>query len=50
MESKKYNKLVNITKKKQTHSDSDTENKLVVISGEREVGGNIGRRLRGINY
>ena len=48
MESKKYNKLVNITKKKQT---TYTENKLVVTSGEREGGGAIwGRRLRGTNY
>ena len=40
MESKKYDKLVNITKKKQTH---DRENKLMVTSGEREGGrGNIG--------
>ena len=31
---KKYNKLVNITKKK----DSDKDNKLVVTSGEREMG------------
>ena len=30
---KKYNKLVNITKKKQT---TDTENKLMVTSGEKE--------------
>ena len=35
MESKKYNKLVNITKKK---TDSDTENKPVVTTGEREGG------------
>ena len=40
MESKKYNKLVNKTKKKQTQ---DLENKLVVTSGDREGGqGNIG--------
>ena len=34
---KTYNKLVNITKKKQT----DIENKLVVASGERDRGGVI---------
>ena len=40
MESKKYNKLVNKTKKKQTR---DLENKLVVTSEDREGGqGNIG--------
>ena len=40
MDSKKYNKLVNIAKKKQL---TDTENKLVATSGERERGrGNIG--------
>ena len=49
MESKKYNKLVNITKEKQL---TDIENKLVVTSGEREGGkGNIGVwGLRGISY
>ena len=35
MESKKYNKVVNITRKKQT---PNIENKLVVTSGEREAG------------
>ena len=40
VEAKKYNKLVNITKKKQT----DIENKLVVTSGEMEGGGNISVR------
>ena len=35
MESKKYNKLVNITKKKQT---TDIENKLAVTGREREGG------------
>ena len=35
MESKKYNKLVNITKKKQTQR----ENKLVVTSGEGQYKG-----------
>ena len=40
MESKTYNKLVNITKKKRL---TDIENKLVVTSEEREVGrGNLG--------
>ena len=40
MESKKYNKLVNKTKKKQTQ---DLENKLVFTNGDREGGqGNIG--------
>ena len=34
MESKKYNKLVNITKRKHT----EIENKLVLTSGEREEG------------
>ena len=37
VESKKYNKLVYITKKQRTH----TENKLVVTNGESEGGGAI---------
>ena len=38
LESKEQNKLVTITKRKQTH----VENKLVLTSGEREAGtGNI---------
>ena len=44
MESKKYNKLVNITKKK--IKLTDIENKLVVTSGERERE----RGVRGANY
>ena len=36
MESKKYSELVNITKNK--NRLTDIENKLVVASGEREVG------------
>ena len=40
MESKKYNKLVNKTKRSRL---TDIENKLVVTSGEREEGrGNVG--------
>ena len=35
MESKKYNKVVNITRKKQT---PNIENKLVITSGGREAG------------
>ena len=38
---KKHNKLISITKNKQTNKKSrltDTENKEVVTSGEREVG------------
>ena len=35
VKSKKYNKLVNITEKNRL---TDTKNKLVVTSGEREVG------------
>ena len=38
VESKKYNKLVNITKRSRL---TDIENKLVVTSGERERGGAI---------
>ena len=34
MESKKYNKLVNVTEKKET----DIESKVTVTSGEREGG------------
>ena len=37
-ESKKCNKLVNKTKRSRL---TDIENKLVVISGEREVGGEV---------
>ena len=37
VESKKYNKLVYITKKQRAH----TENKLVVTNGESEGGGAI---------
>ena len=37
MDSKKYNKQVNITTTKRNRL-TDTENKLVVTSGEREVG------------
>ena len=45
MESKKYNKLVNQTKKKQTHSYRE----LVVTTGKREVGrGNIGVGEKGL--
>ena len=36
MESKKYNKLVHIIEKKKTHN---TENKLVITTGERDGGG-----------
>ena len=40
VESKKYNKLVNVTKKNKL---TDTENKLVVTGRKREEGrGNIG--------
>ena len=39
VESKKYNKLVNITKKSRL---TDIENKLMVTSGEREEEGNMG--------
>ena len=47
MESKKQ-KLVNIAKRNKL---TDTENKLVVTSGEREGGGqDKGRGLRGTNY
>ena len=47
MESKKYNKLVNITKKLTT----DMENKLLVTSREREGEGQYrGRGLRDTNY
>ena len=49
MESKNYNKQVNITTRR--NRLTDTENKLVVTSGEREVGrGKTGRRLRDTNY
>ena len=43
MESKKYNKLVSITKEKQTHR----EDKPMVTSGERE-GGEGQQRDRGV--
>ena len=38
VESKKYNKLVNTTKKRRL---TDTENKLMVTSGKREGGGAV---------
>ena len=48
MESKKYNKLMNIIKRNRL---TGIKNKLVVTSGEREREGvSKGRRLRGTNY
>ena len=48
VESKKYNKLVNYNKTR--NRLTDTENKLVVSSGEKEWGDYEVRGLRGINY
>ena len=45
MESKKYDKLVNITKKKQTH-----RYKLVFTSGRGKKGQHKDKGLRGANY
>ena len=42
LESKKYNKLVNITTTKKSRF-IDIENKLVVTNGEREGGGGRGK-------
>ena len=35
---KKYNKLVNITRKEWTHRHREQKNKVAVVSGEREGG------------
>ena len=47
VESKKYNKLVNITKKKQI---TDTGNRLVAVRIGKEEKLNRGTGLRGTNY
>ena len=41
---KKYNELVNYSKKKKKESDTDTENKLLVTTGEKEGEGQWGER------
>ena len=49
MESKKYNKLVNITKKKQTHRYREQTSGYEWGEGRRE-GQHKVRRVRGTNY
>ena len=49
MESKKYNKLVNVTKKNQTHRYREQTSGYQWGEGRGE-GQNRGRELRGTNY
>ena len=49
MESKKYNKLVNITKKKQTHKYRE-QTRGYQWGERRKEGQDKGRGLRGANY
>ena len=49
MESKKYKKLVNVTKKKQTHRYREQTSGLPLGRGSGE-GQHRGRGLRGTNY